>query len=63
MLERIREDGRFVYTFDEYKALLNLQCGVDQGLPEGTAQPTNSNYNMYVIELHQLDLEDTSLEA
>ncbi|KAK4047934.1 exocyst subunit [Microbotryomycetes sp. JL201] len=35
MLEAIRA-GRFKYDFEEYKALLNLQCGVDQSSKDAT---------------------------
>ncbi|OCH94713.1 hypothetical protein OBBRIDRAFT_769063 [Obba rivulosa] len=56
MISGIRQKQEF--TFDEYKTMLDLQCGVDPngGLPAG--QPTDRNYNMYVIDLHGLELEN-----
>ena len=46
------------FSFDEYKVIIDLQCGVDPTLGEKAAgQATDRNYNMYVIELHGLELE------
>lgn len=42
--------------------MLNLQCGIDQTLPSATGQPTDRNYNMYIIELHGLELEQPGAE-
>lgn len=55
------------YSFDEYKAMLNLQCGMDQGAVQsgGVAQATatDKNYSSYIIELHGLDLEANDGES
>ncbi|KAI0936742.1 hypothetical protein AcV5_004806 [Taiwanofungus camphoratus] len=59
MLDSIRLKQDF--SFDEYKTMLDLQCGVDPSLSEGTgAQATDKNYNMYVIDLHGLELDDSA---
>ena len=58
MLDSVRQKQEF--TFDEYKAILDLQCGVQPGLAGGAAQATDRNYNMYLIELHGLELESSS---
>lgn len=59
LLESIKNEQR--YSFDEYKAMLDMQCGVDQSLGEAAvAQATDRNYGMYVIELHGLELEHSS---
>lgn len=57
MLDSIRQKQQF--NFDEYKTMLNLQCGVNQleGSDAGVAQATDRNYGMYVIELHGLEWE------
>lgn len=56
LLEVIKRDKKF--TFEEYQAMLNLQCGVDQTLGQtGVSQAADRNYSMYVIELHGLELE------
>ncbi|TDL28204.1 hypothetical protein BD410DRAFT_818641 [Rickenella mellea] len=45
------------YSFDEYEAMLNLQCGIDKSLGDsGVAHASDKNYNMYVIELRGLEL-------
>ncbi|KZT75066.1 hypothetical protein DAEQUDRAFT_742424 [Daedalea quercina L-15889] len=57
MLDSIRRKQEF--SFDEYKAMLDLQCGVDPTNSEqSAAQATNRNYSMYVIDLHGLELQD-----
>ncbi|KAI0048336.1 hypothetical protein FA95DRAFT_1558105 [Auriscalpium vulgare] len=57
MLDSIRTQQ--VFSFDEYKVMLNLQCGFDQSQGEKSAsQATDRNYSMYVIDLHGLELED-----
>ncbi|EPQ60468.1 exocyst complex component sec8 [Gloeophyllum trabeum ATCC 11539] len=59
MLDSIRQKQS--YNFDEYKTMLGLQCGVDPTLGEaGIAKATDRNYNMYVIDLHGLELENSS---
>ena len=46
------------FSFDEYKVILDLLCGVDPTKGEKAAgQASDRNYNMYVIELHGLELE------
>ncbi|KAG1768897.1 hypothetical protein EV702DRAFT_712292 [Suillus placidus] len=50
LLDSIRQHQNF--TFDEYKTILNLQCGVDQSIGEaGVAKATDHNYSMYRLEL------------
>ncbi|KAF8737357.1 Sec8 exocyst complex component specific domain, partial [Rhizoctonia solani] len=62
MLERIRNDQ--VFGFEEYKSMLNLQCGVDQALADnvrlsGAPQQTSDReFNDYLIELHALAIDD-----
>lgn len=56
MLSGIRK--KQVFTFDEYKTMLDLQCGVDPSLAKnGAPQASDRNYSMYVIDLHGLELE------
>jgi exocyst complex component 4 len=56
MLDGIRQ--KQVFSFDEYKVMLNLQCGVNQADgDEGVARAIDRNYSMYVIDLHGLELE------
>ena len=57
MLSHIKQKPLF--SFEEYKSMLNFQCGVDQALGDrGAAQATDKNYNMYLIELHALAIGD-----
>lgn len=56
MLDSIRQKQSF--TFDEYKTMLDLQCGVNEGRT-GSAQANDRNYSMYVIDLHGLELESS----
>ncbi|KAH7910695.1 Sec8 exocyst complex component-specific domain-containing protein [Hygrophoropsis aurantiaca] len=59
LLDSIRENQ--AYNFDEYKTILNLQCGVDDTLGEAAAaHATDRNYNLYMIELHGLELESSA---
>lgn len=59
LLDSIRQHQNF--TFDEYKTMLNLQCGVDQSIGEaGVAKATDHNYSMYLIDLHGLELESSA---
>ena len=58
MIDSIRQ--RHSFSFDEYKTMLDLQCGVDPTVPGSAAHATDRNYNMYVIDLHGLELDDTS---
>lgn len=55
MLDSVRQKQE--YTFDEYKGMLALQCGVDQTLGDAGAQnATDRNYASYVIDLHGLEM-------
>lgn len=56
MLDLIKREQR--YRFEDYQAMLNLQCGVDQTLGQaGVSQASDRRYNEYAIELHGLELE------
>ncbi|KAJ3554644.1 hypothetical protein NM688_g3000 [Phlebia brevispora] len=56
LLDTVRQKQEF--SFDEYKVILDLQCGVDPSQGEKAAgQASDRNYNMYLIELHGLELE------
>lgn len=62
MLDGVRKRPQF--SFDEYKSMLYLQCGVDQTL--GDPGVTDNDINMHLIELHGLvvdDWDDTSQAA
>lgn len=62
LLDNIRQKQEF--TFEEYKSLIDLQCGVDPKLGENAAaQATDRNYNMYLIELHGLELENSAEDS
>ena len=55
-MDTVREKQEF--SFDEYKVILDLLCGVDPTQGERAAgQASDRDYNMYVIELHGLELE------
>ena len=70
MMNLIRT-GAISYDFEDYKALLNLQCGVDQSSKDEplTAAQTETTlsaaggdrsrraYNEHLIELFALDVE------
>lgn len=64
MLEHIKDKQNF--GFEEYKSMLNLQCGVDQALAESNqlgaavSQASVREYNDYLIELHALAIDDWS---
>ncbi|KAI0720009.1 Sec8 exocyst complex component-specific domain-containing protein [Cerioporus squamosus] len=58
LLDAVRQKQEF--TFDEYKAILDLQCGVELSRTGGVAQAADRNYNMYLIELHGLELESSA---
>ncbi|KAF8167728.1 exocyst complex component sec8 [Crassisporium funariophilum] len=56
MLDGIRK--RQTFTFDEYQAMLNLQCGVDSSQGSDAAgKATDRNYSLYVIDLHGLEMD------
>ena len=58
MLDGIRK--KQVFSFDEYKVMLDLQCGVDPSLGDKSAsQATDRKYSMYVIDLHGMELEES----
>jgi len=58
MIQSIRQKQE--YSFDEYEAMLDLQCGVDRTLGEAAAaQATDRNYSRYMIDLHGLELESS----
>ncbi|KAL5639427.1 hypothetical protein ACGC1H_006810 [Rhizoctonia solani] len=64
MLERIRNNQ--VFGFEEYRSMLNLQCGVDQALADHARlsgaphQTSDREYNDYLIELHAHAINDWS---
>lgn len=58
MLDGIRKKQSF--SFDEYKTMLDLQCGVAQhSVGAGAPKASDRNYSMYVIDLHGLELESS----
>ncbi|KAG9314216.1 exocyst complex component sec8 [Chiua virens] len=58
LLDSVRRNK--IFSFDEYKVILNLQCGVDQSLGDSAAsKAADRNYGMYSIELHGLELESS----
>jgi exocyst complex component 4 len=59
MLASIKRKPQF--TLEEYKSMLNFQCGVDQALGEsGASNATDRNYHAYLTELHALAIEDST---
>ena len=61
LLDTVKKTKKF--KFEEYQAMLNLQCGVDQTKGQaGISQASDRNYNSYIIELHGLELEHTSAD-
>jgi exocyst complex component 4 len=52
VLETVRR--KQIFSFDEYRSILKLQCGVDQ--TEGDAQAKDKTYSTYAIDLHRLEL-------
>jgi len=49
------------FSFDEYQAMLKLQCGIDvEEGDAGIAKASDRNYSSYVIELHGLELENST---
>ncbi|OAX44421.1 hypothetical protein K503DRAFT_678876 [Rhizopogon vinicolor AM-OR11-026] len=60
LLDSIRQNQTF--AFDEYKTILNLQCGVDQSMGEADAAKfaADRKYSMYLIDLHGLELESST---
>ncbi|KAK2461622.1 hypothetical protein APHAL10511_006085 [Amanita phalloides] len=57
MLDGIRQKQNF--SFDEYQAMLDLQCGVVPTSESGVQKATDRNYSVYVIDLHGLEMEKT----
>ncbi|KAG9093587.1 hypothetical protein FS749_014144 [Ceratobasidium sp. UAMH 11750] len=64
MLEHIKDKQMF--GFEEYKSMLNLQCGMDQAMADNNqpgaaaSQASVREYNDYLIELHALAIDDWS---
>lgn len=59
MLASIRKRSQF--TLEEYRSMLNFQCGVDQQLEDrGSMNAVDRNYGAYVTELHALAIEDST---
>lgn len=62
MLEGIRAKQEF--SFDEYQTMLMLQCGIDPAQGDaGIGTATDRNYSAYVIDLHGLELDQSSQES
>ncbi|GJJ09872.1 hypothetical protein Clacol_004096 [Clathrus columnatus] len=60
MLKGIKEN-KPMFTFDEYRSMLNFQCGVDQSIRDpGSIQAKDPNYNAYLNQLHGLAVGDIS---
>jgi exocyst complex component 4 len=57
MLDGIRQKQSF--SFDEYQAMLDLQCGVNSTSEGDLQKAVDRNYSVYVIELHGLEMEKT----
>ena len=55
MLDTVREKPLF--SFDEYKAMLNLQSGVDQSLGDAAAGGS-SDYRLHLLDLETLTISD-----
>jgi hypothetical protein len=55
MLDTVREKA--VFSFEEYKAVLSLQCGVDQSLGDPAISGT-SDYRLHLIDLETLTISD-----
>lgn len=56
MLDGVRKKALF--TYDEYQAMLDLQCDVKQADGEtGATKTRDHKYSMYMIELQGLELE------
>jgi exocyst complex component 4 len=54
MLESIRV--KQIFSFDEYRTMLNLQCGVNQAEGEaGKAKATDRSYSIYILDLLQME--------
>lgn len=59
MLASIKRRPQF--TLDDYKSMLNFQCGVDQaGGEQSISNASDTNYNSYVTELHALAIEEST---
>ncbi|KAG8978596.1 hypothetical protein FRC05_009868 [Tulasnella sp. 425] len=54
LLESVKKKPQF--SFEDYKSMLYLRCGVDQTL--GDRGVTDNAVNMYLIELHGLVVDD-----
>lgn len=57
MLKSIKEKPMF--TFEEYRSMLNFQCGVDQSIRDlASFQAKDPGYNTYLGQLHELAVGD-----
>ncbi|KIJ46391.1 hypothetical protein M422DRAFT_66747 [Sphaerobolus stellatus SS14] len=57
MLKGIRQKPQF--TFEEYRSMLNFQCGVDHSLGDaGAREAKDKEYSSYLIQLHELAVGD-----
>lgn len=54
MIEQVKQKSKF--SFEEYRSMLNLQCGIDQSL--GDRASGGSDYNIYLMELHALAIDE-----
>lgn len=55
MLEGIKAKQEF--SFDEYHAMLKLQCGVDDS---SGSQASDKNYGMHLIDLQRMEMESSN---
>lgn len=56
LLAAARERPEF--AFEEYEAMLALQCGVDiEAGADGAQRAVDRNYSSYVIELHGMEMD------
>ncbi|KDQ19891.1 hypothetical protein BOTBODRAFT_142567 [Botryobasidium botryosum FD-172 SS1] len=55
MLDSIRQQSEF--SFEEYKSMLNFQCGVDQTTND-SGPSSSSDFSLFLIELHALAMDD-----
>lgn len=57
MLKSVKEKPLF--TFEEYRSMLNFQCGVDQSIRDpASVQPKDPAYSTYISQLHELAIGD-----
>ena len=58
MLDGVRK--KHFFKSDEYQTMLNLQCGVDPSDATTTSKAIDDDYNSYVVELHELEVDNIS---